>query len=205
MRGAHLPLDRAKALARPLRHAGRRRRTPVFEPLETRVVPSSYRVLDPSPVPPLDPGSRPQTVASGVFSEGGTDRTFLATADQGSGKGGRVSIFLSDGRGQFFRSDPPPLTSGAIPEGIIVGHFSNSGFDDIAVADNNSNVFIFRANGDGTFQAPLPLRRVPPFSDPTYLAAATIDGSSYLFVSCYEKNLVLAYRLNQGTGGLELR
>jgi hypothetical protein len=92
-----------------------------------------------------------------------------------------------------------------MPEGILVGHLTSSGFDDIAVADNNSNVFIYRADGDGTFQHPLPLRGVPPFSSPTYLAAATIDGSSELFVSCYAKNLVLVYRLNQGTGELELR
>jgi hypothetical protein len=184
---------------RPLR-ADRRRPSVGVERLEQRVALSSFTPYGPA----LPTGPDPQLVASGTFYAGGQPRTFLVAvydADRENEKEsfqGGVSIYLDDGTGQFTAPHdlmrPLPLlgSDGAQPEGVATGRFTNSGFDDIAVADHHNRVFIFRANGDGTFGKPKKLQGVPSPAngqdsklDPTWLSSAKIDGIPSLIVSLY--------------------
>src|SRR5271165_7128531 len=107
------------------------------ETLEQRTVLSAaFTVL-----PPIQAGPTPVLPAVGTFDSGGVTRPFIAvTTDGGEGNTG-VTILLGNGGGGF--SSQPMIKFNTVaypelanPEGIVVGHFTNSGFDDLAVACN---------------------------------------------------------------------
>ncbi len=196
---------RACALSRGNRALNRRTATPVIAPLEARTVLSSFVPAETLPVvPPTPSGHQPMLVAVGSYVSGGVTRPFIAASyvDKVAGDGGGVSVFLGGANGTF--NDPIDIALSAdlgpkpSPEGIVVGHFTSSGFDDIAVADNNDRVFVIRGNGDGTFGNAVALNslQVPAGTYPTYLATSTINGSSYLFVSGYSSNKILIFKLD---------
>jgi hypothetical protein len=174
---------------------------------------------------PLTVGGLAQLVAVGQYTSEGTELPLIAATYQE--QGGGISVLLGDGQGGFTRGADILLGTGAAPrnpEGILLGHFTDSGVDDLAVANFGQgatgglaavpgSVTVFRGDGTGGFGAPsdLPL---PGDTDvrPTYLAAATIGGAPYLFVADFEghtpgdpgSNQVLVYR-GDGAGHYALR
>ncbi len=89
----------------------------------------------------------PYAAASGDFN--GDEHMDLAVVSRFD----QLLILLGDGKGRFARGmkgDP-----GAIPTGIIAGHFNQDTFIDLAVANNgvpSSDVVFFWGKGDGTFE-----------------------------------------------------
>jgi hypothetical protein len=157
--------------------------------------------------------------AVGSYEAGSAARQFIAATYDG-GQGG-VTVVLLDGAGNVASQYNLSLSgTSANPEGIVAGRFTNSGFDDLAVADQNGAVHVFRGDGKGQFTevngaVQLPKSQVPG-ANPTYLATAMIKGSSYLFVSDFNygkfnanpavvarHNAVLVYRLGH-QGKLQL-
>jgi hypothetical protein len=154
-------------------------------------------------------GYLPQVAAVGHYSSGGTELPFIAVTYMGGGGG--VDVLLEDSRGGFTLHNYT-LGRTTQPEGIIVGHFTNSGVDDLAVADNFGSIYILRGNGDGSFvQVNSSTIHLPTDALPTYLATATIGGAPYLFVSDYAShpnsvtndNEVLVYK-GDGAGNFTL-
>jgi hypothetical protein len=181
----------------------------LIEPLEARTVLSTFVLSQTLPlVPAGGSGHQPQAVAVGSYLSGGASRAFVAASyehdDQGNGGG--VSVFLGSANGQFNSpidiALPSDLDPKPEPEGIVVGRFTDSKFDDIAVADNHDRVFIIRNNGDGSFGNPFALQGVPEGAFPTYPATAMIHDSSYLFVSGFSNNQIMIFKLDSA-GNLE--
>src|SRR5262249_8303764 len=116
--------------------------------------------------------------------------------------GGGVSILSGDGAGFFQRDKDFEVVPGA--EGIVVGHFTNSGNDDLAVASFGNDqvpgaVTFIRHDGRFGFtrvDRPNALGRLdlPAGTRPTYLATATIGGLPYLFVADFGNNGILVYQ-----------
>src|SRR5262249_32256173 len=154
-----------------------------FERLEGRWVPSkSFEV----PTHSFMTDEGPQLVAVGKYDSGSTMLPFLAvtyvTYRNGHLFDGGVDVLLSDGKGGF-ATHKYSLGPGASPEGIVVGRFMGSTYDDLAVADNNGPVYIFRGKGNGDFEQvdPSPIPAPPTPASPSYLATAKIGEAPYLF------------------------
>jgi len=99
---------------------------------------------------PLD---RAYSVAVGDFNRDGR-QDFAVTRELESINGGRVAIFIGDGRGQFqiFPELVSPEVSTA-ENSIAIGDFNRDGIQDLAMANRFPlSVSIFRGNGNGTFQ-----------------------------------------------------
>jgi hypothetical protein len=173
--------------------------------------------------PPGQGGFAPAVSAVGHYSSGGSVRPFVAVT-YGNEVGG-VFVFLSDDRGGL-ASPPTRIDIGddrhhVGSEGIIVGHFTNPGVDDLVVASdgdfttsNPGSVVLIRGDGFGHFpaQEPLPLPS-GHLVMPDLLASATIGGLPYLFVSDYSgqpvgdpgsANEVLVYK-GDGSGNFALQ
>jgi hypothetical protein len=181
-----------------------RRHAPAPERLEERLVPSASSFAY-GPTLSIQGGDNGVVPAVGHYQSGSTNLPFVAVTYTGhNGMNGGVNVFLGDGQGHFQNPHDYQLykdvnRADVMPEGIIVGRFTHSGFDDLAVADNKGGVFILLGKGDGSFENPIQLS-VPAGAEPTYLATATIGGVPYLFVSDFSDNEILVYR-GDGAGG----
>ena len=93
------------------------------------------------------------SVAVGDFNNDGNPD--LASANNGGGTGGTVSVFLGAGNGTFGPKTDLPAVRNA--QTVVAGDFDKDGKTDLAVANSNifdsQSVSIFQGNGDGTFQA----------------------------------------------------
>jgi hypothetical protein len=161
----------------------RRSFKPGLEQMEKREVLSTFHKLDPV----MLTGSHPQLAAVGHYQgPGGNTLPFVAVTNEW---GGSVSVLLGDGQGGFSKPQADIALGAAGAEGIVVGHFTDSGADDLAVASYGDGVgagkvTLLRGDGQGGFtnagDLPLP---ADGFAQPTYLTTATIGGLPYLFVS----------------------
>ena len=106
-----------------------------------------------APGPVLEGGDSPSAMVSGQFGDGHVD---LIVADQGdpfSGAGQGLTVFQSDGPGQFQLSGT--IAVGTAPSAVTAGDFTGNGELDLAVAEANSDdVSVLLNQGNGTFGAP---------------------------------------------------
>jgi hypothetical protein len=180
-----------------------------------------FGLLGPFPVDPRNlsggGGFLPGLPAVGHYLSQGVQKPFIAVTYSG-GVGG-VVVFLPDAQGNFVASQDIKLGTKAhhaMSEGIVAGQFTRSGADDIAVASDGGSVVVLRGRGNGHFGRPihvrLPSKQATGGVMPDLIAAATIGGSPYLFVSDYSGRIrgshdageVLVYKGN-GAGKFTLK
>jgi hypothetical protein len=162
-------------------------------------------------------GFYPGVPAVGHYVSQGVQKPFIAVTY--NGRVGGVVVFLPDAQGNVVRSQNIKLGTTAHPagsEGIVVGQFTGSGADDIAVASDGGSVVILRGRGNGHFgrriHVRLPSKKATGGVMPDLIAAATIGGAPYLFVSDYSGRIrgsqdageVLVYKGN-GAGKFTLK
>ncbi len=117
-------------------------------------------------------GFLPLSVAIGRFNQDAFEDLAVANG----GVSGIVSILLGNGDGTFFQPNPP-VSVGLVPSSVAIGHFNGDAFEDLAVANTNSNtVSILLGKGDGTFQAPMTL---PVGTSPLSVAIGHFNGDAF--------------------------
>jgi hypothetical protein len=193
---------------------------PTLECLEERLALSaaSFKVG-----PPLTVDYGPGGVAVGPVDSGGSTRPFIAVTYAGANRPrdqtpGGVDVLVRNDQGAFIltRDDHHYLantSTPSYPEGVVIGHFTGSGFDDLAFASDGSpnakgSVTVVPGDGQGGFDFKnaftLPL---PPGMNPTWpdeVATTTIDNKPYLFVSDFANNRILIYK-GDGAGRFDLQ
>src|SRR5437764_537781 len=93
----------------------------------------------------LPAGKNPSWLVSADFNHDGA-------ADLAVSAGDTVMVFLGNGNGSF-RAPASYQTAGSAIGRLAVGHFSRSGFVDIAFANGtDSGIYILGGNSDGTFK-----------------------------------------------------
>ncbi|HKH98943.1 MAG TPA: FG-GAP-like repeat-containing protein [Candidatus Sulfotelmatobacter sp.] len=98
--------------------------------------------------PQYPAGKNPQAVAVGSFRVNGKFDIAVVNATSNT-----VSILLGNGDGTFPQTPSSTLTTGGVPQGIVVGDFNGDNIPDLAVTNSSSNtVSVFLGNGDGTFK-----------------------------------------------------
>jgi hypothetical protein len=97
---------------------------------------------------PTMSASLPNSVAAGDFT--GSGRQDLVVADEFD----NVQVLLNNGDGTFRAGQV--LSFPHVATGVLVGQFTGSGHEDIALFsyDEHAQVSVYLGNGDGTFQAP---------------------------------------------------
>ncbi|HEX8204168.1 MAG TPA: VCBS repeat-containing protein, partial [Isosphaeraceae bacterium] len=96
-------------------------------------------------------GSGPVAVAAGDFNR--DSRIDLVRVNPSISA---IGILLGDPNGSGTFVPGATITGVARPNDVVVGDFTGDGISDLLVADNSTttSVFLFRGNGDGTFQQP---------------------------------------------------
>jgi hypothetical protein len=92
-----------------------------------------------------------------------------------------VQIFLGNGDGTFNvgLSFPTDTADGPFPLNIVTGDFNHDGIPDLAIANPGSgSIGVLLGNGDGTFQAPMPVEVEGWY--PYFVATADVNGDGYL-------------------------
>ena len=130
----------------------------------------------------------------------GGGRFDLIVADQGDSTSGyqpQLTVFQTDGAGQFQFSAAMPV--GAVPEALVAGDFGNGELD-LAVANNIDNdVSVFMGNADGTFQNDPSNYTVG--LDPVSIAAYSLRGDGRLdLVTVNENSDDVSVLLGNGDG-----
>jgi len=101
--------------------------------------------------------------------------------------GGGVSVLLGNGDGTF--QSPVVQSSGETPLSVAVADIDGNGTPDIVVADlcvgDCPAVFILLGNGDGTFQAPIPLLMGTAYADSVAVGDVNGDGKPDLVVTAW--------------------
>lgn len=117
----------------------------------TIISPSPFPMFAEAPGSPLAVGYDPLAVVAGDFN--GDGKLDLAVVIFGTNS---VSILLGDGYGGFTTAPGSPVAVGTGPDALSVGDFNGDGFEDLVVANHDSDdVTILLGNGDGSFtQAP---------------------------------------------------
>jgi hypothetical protein len=158
--------------------------------MEDRALLSSFQVFQQE----IQTGPNSVLPAVGHYVDAGVTKPFIAVTyiDNSKGQFG-VAVLEPDTLGHFNVASRLELGSGAAfsnAEGIVVGNFTGSGHDDLAVATNgdgttSGEVSLFKGHGDGTFEFAGTLKH-PDGTDaflPTYLATTVFKDKTYLFVS----------------------
>ncbi|MDQ6905922.1 MAG: VCBS repeat-containing protein [Chloroflexota bacterium] len=123
-----------------------------------------------SPAPVLPSTGFPfSSVAAGNFNSDGK-MDLAVTYD-----GGKVSILLGDGLGNFTPTAASPLTVGGGTNIAVTGDFNGDGKTDLALLSFGGSVFVLLGNGDGTFGPPI-LTSAPGGASWTAIAVGDLDG-----------------------------
>lgn len=148
-------------------------------------------------------GTTPYGVVVADFN--GDGRPDIAVADYGNpstGDNGGISILLGNGDGTFQAAIL--INAGKNPNAIAVGDFNNDGHEDLIVSNfgnrafgGNGSVSVLLGNGDGTFQAPLPLSAG---SEPFPLAVGDFNGDGKLDFAVSDYNAGVYIFLGNGDG-----
>ena len=101
---------------------------------------------------------------------------FIGTRTTGFPAQGRLSIFLSDGKGGFHDEETVLIESGC--SFLVIGDYNQDGNLDVATATLSLNIRF--GNGDGTFQAP---EQYGFGSNYLYLVASDIDADGDLDIA----------------------
>lgn len=103
--------------------------------------------LSPAPGGVVDLADYPSRAALGDVNDDGK-------LDLGLTMGTSVNIYLGNGNGTFGASPVASLAAASVALGIAIGDLNGDEFDDVAVANYDSdNVSVFYSDGDGTFTA----------------------------------------------------
>ncbi len=145
----------------------------------------------------LPPGSEPDAIVAGDFTE--TGYTDLAVADAGTDS---VTILQNDGKGDFQIFETIPV--GSSPDALAAGDFENDGRLDLAVANLlSSNVTILSNRGGGVFQ-PWDTVALPQGSTPSAIVAGNF-GTAHVDLAVTDSTSgQVDILLGQGTGGFQL-
>ena len=122
-------------------------------------------------------GPNPFSVAVGDFN--GDTNLDLVVANFNGGAASTVSILLGNGDGTFDPATPATINVGNGPISIAVGLFDGDNFQDLAVANRDSNnVSILLGNGDGTFDPATPAT-INVGNSPLFVAVGLFDGDNF--------------------------
>ncbi len=94
----------------------------------------------------LTAGNQPNSVAVGDFNRDGHQDVAVVNTNSSPGT---VSVFLGNGVGGF--SPPSTVSTGNVPQAVVVTDFDGDGIEDLAVSSQNG-VGVFLGNGNGTFR-----------------------------------------------------
>jgi hypothetical protein len=146
---------------------------------------------------PVDPGSRPASVAVGDFNQDGKLDLAVANVDSNN-----VTILLDNGSGGFAQPAGSPVGVGNFPNCVAVGDFNLDGKADLAVANfSSSNVTILLGNGSGGFTqaagSPASSSAGPVF---VTVGDFNLDGKPDLAVANFDSDNVTIL-LGNGSGG----
>src|SRR5438105_15118626 len=93
---------------------------------------------------------------------------------------------------------------GGPPSSVVVGQFTTSGYLDILVGISNSNtVSLLLGNGDGTFQAPIPISTGGDGSQDVFAGPFTPGGNANIVVTNNSSNTISVIMSN-GDGTFQL-
>ena len=98
------------------------------------------------------PAQNPASIVTANFNHDGNLDLALG------GQSGQVSVLLGQGGSKFQSGSNLTLANaGALPTAVAAGDVNGDNNVDLAINDGNSGAAIFLGNGDGTFQAPMPV------------------------------------------------
>jgi len=121
----------------------------------------------------IDPSQQAAAIAVGDFNGDGKLDAAVALAGSDS-----VSISLGNGDGTFQAATIIGLPAGSMPEAIVAGDFTGSGYTDLAVADAGTNsVTILQNDGQGNFQV---LETIPVGTGPVAITAGDFENDGRL-------------------------
>jgi hypothetical protein len=147
-------------------------------------------------------GSAPIAITSGDFN--GDGKVDLAVANDNGGGPDSVWVLLGDGTGNF--GTPSKYLCGSGPYSVCSKDFNGDGFDDLAVANTNSdNVSVLISKGtSGAFfpavnYAATPAPNYEPFS--VVSADFNLDGKPDLAVADHDNTIFILLGTGTGTFG----
>jgi len=106
-----------------------------------------------------------------------------------SNSDGNLSVLLNQGNGTFGTATVIEGVTGTAPEYILTGDFNGDGKLDLALPDYANNaVEILLGNGDGTFQAPIPVIGGGAISQPGGLTVADFNHDGILDLAVTSSN-----------------
>ncbi len=150
-------------------------------------------------------GTGPVSIATGAFqSVAGDENLDLAIANQTANT---LSILIGNGDGTF--QPKTDISTGSQPACVIAKNMhdvnGNGSLDLIVANHNDSTIYIYQGNGDGTFKAPS-IIQLPAGFAPSFVTAGDFNGDGHLDLAVADEgNATVSVFLGNGDGTFRAR